>query len=112
MINRSAVTVRGKAPFLAWLRGLPDPVDADLTLDEINNERTVYLLPDVADADDSSVVLSEYYDLIFESELEGWWTKESDWPANRDFELFGEWFDVEQHSIVEDLVDAPLFDED
>ena len=38
MLNRSAIIVRAKQPFLEWLRQLPDPVRADLTLEEVNDE--------------------------------------------------------------------------
>ena len=47
------------------------------------------------------------YDII-----EGWWTDEADWPRLRDLELFKKWFEVVFHSMIEDLTDAPLFDED
>jgi hypothetical protein len=110
MINRSAFIVRSKQPFLAWLKSLPDP--ADVSLEEVNEDSTVYLLPDCSYYDDQNDILEQFYGLIFEDQLNGWWTEETDWPPNRDFAMFKEWFDVEFHSSLVDLVDAPLEDDE
>jgi len=112
MLNRSAFVVRAKQPFLDWLRGLPDPVDANLTLADINQEPTVYLLPVYEDDEERNRILARHFDLIFASELAGWWTKETDWPAQRDLRRFRQWFDVSDYSVIEDLVDAPMVDDD
>jgi hypothetical protein len=39
-------------------------------------------------------------------------TDESDWPKVRDLKLFREWFDIKFHSLVLDLVDEPLEDDE
>jgi hypothetical protein len=49
---------------------------------------------------------------VFELELDGWHTDESVWPQNRTLAMFKEWFHIELHSIVEDLVDDEIVDED
>lgn len=108
-INRCAVTVRAKQPFLDWLEGLPDMLD--MTLEEVNEDPSVYLLPEVDDLADQEDLLAGFYDLIFEEELVGWWTEEDDWPQVRTLGLFMEWFEVEFHSMIVDLVeDEPLVD--
>ena len=112
MINRCAITVRARESFLDWLNALPDPVSGDTTLEEVNSELHVYLLPDYGYDDEREGLLAQFHDIIFERELDGWWTDETDWPQERNLEMFTQWFDVEFHSIVEDLVDAPLIDED
>jgi len=43
---------------------------------------------------------------IFENELHGWHTDEAGWPRGRDFAMCKEWFEVELHSVVEDLCDS------
>ena len=111
MINRSAIVVRAKQPFLNWLLDLPDPVSTDITLDEINNEPHIYLLPEYETIDQQDELLSGFYDIVFDAELNGWWTDETNWPAHRDFNLFKDWFSVEFHSIIEDIVDEPLINE-
>ena len=103
MINRCAVTVRAKQPFLDWLEGLPDMLD--LSLEEINTRSTAYLLPFVDDLGTQTDLLEEFFLDIFEEEIAGWWTVQDDWPDTSDFDLFRSWFQVEFHSMVMDLVE-------
>jgi len=58
MINRCAVTIRAKEQFLGWLLSLPDY--DDLTLDQVNEETTTYLLP-VYETDSEKAELLEQY---------------------------------------------------
>lgn len=109
MLNRSLVTVKAKEPFRQWLLALPDPCDESLA--SINEEATAFLLPEFEDDNQRDRILKKFFILIFESELADWWIKEDDWPAKRDFRTFKQWFDVEFHAVVEDLVDAPLFED-
>ncbi len=108
MINRSVLIVRAKEPFVQWLKSLPDQFD--ISLEEINEDSTAYLLPDYSYDEEQDEILVRFYELIFEEQLEGWWKDESDWPPKRDFTMFNKWFDLEFHSLVIDLVDAPLED--
>jgi hypothetical protein len=108
MLNRAALIVRPAAPYLEWAAGLdgsglpPDP----------EGERTVYLLPKVGDDEEAEEVLRLVYAAVFENELAGWYTLEDDWPKNRTFEMFKQWFKIEVHSVVEDLSADPLLDDD
>ena len=43
--NRTAVVVVPKQPFLDWLHSI-DPSSADLTLADLHQDPTVYLLPE------------------------------------------------------------------
>ena len=112
MINRSAITVRAKQPFFDWLRSLPDRAKPDLTLDEVNEEPKVYLLPEYDLQDEREELLEGCCDIVFENQLYEWWTDEDQWPAPRHLGLFLEWFEVEFHSRIFDLTDAPLFDDE
>ena len=108
MVNRSAVLVRPREPFLEWAEkhgdGMSYPTEG---------ERSVYLLPNFGNDIESEDLLRQYGDLIFEAELEGWITDETTWPRERSYERFLEWFDVEHHSVVEDLVAGePLVDDE
>ena len=99
-----------KEPFLSWLKALPD--SADLTPEEMNGDATVYLLPVCDDDRAQDRVLARCFHLIFEEQLSAWWTDESAWPQGRNLKLFKRWFDVEFHSIVLDLVNGPLLDDE
>jgi hypothetical protein len=49
---------------------------------------------------------------IFENELYGWHTDEAAWPRGRDFAMFKDWFEIEPHSVVEDLCDVEIVEDD
>lgn len=82
-----------------------------LSLAAINKEPEVYLLPEYASDSEREELLADFFDMVFEWELIGWWGEQSDWPKNRDLNMFKQWFDVTFHSVVEDLVDEPLEDD-
>jgi hypothetical protein len=44
-INRSLIILKPKQPFLAWIRTLDDE-DQDLTLEELAEDSTAYLIPE------------------------------------------------------------------
>jgi hypothetical protein len=104
MINRCVIVVKAKQPFLNWVHGLPDD-GKKLTLDVIRHDSHVYLLPEFEMDDEQIELLREFYEAIFEQELAGWWTNPQAYPAPRTFEMFLEWFEVEFHSMVFDLLD-------
>lgn len=110
MINRSILIVRAKQPFIQWLQSLPDP--ANVTIEQVNQDNASYLLPAYETDDERKTILRRYFDLIFGEQLAGWWQDETAWPSRRGLKMFMEWFDVEFHSVVLDLVDEPPIYED
>ena len=107
MLNRGAVVVRPKQPYLDWAAALGDSVPVP----DVKAEKTVYLLPGFENDEEGMDILGEFYEQIFEQELWYWYTDEDAWPMNRTLKLFLEWFDVEFHSIVEDLDEGVIEDE-
>lgn len=107
MINRSAVIVHPKRPCLDWAASLDDG-----DMNPLDGERSVYLLPEYDDDVEAMALLSDVYDRIFQAELENWHLIMEDWPANRTFAMFREWFDIEMHSLVFDLSGEPLVDDE
>ena len=101
MINRGAVIVRPKQPYIDWA----DQLDDSDVLPSTEGEKTVYLLPEYDDDLEALEILSQCYDIIFETELDGWHTDEAAWPEQRTFAMFREWFAFEFHSVVDDLCD-------
>ncbi len=108
MINRAVLIVRPKQPFLDWAAGLDDSG----LLPDVEGERTIYLIPDFDTDDDAQTIIEEVYAEVFDSELYGWHIDESAWPTNRDLKTFREWFAIELHSVVEDLCDYEIIEED
>jgi hypothetical protein len=108
MLNRGVVIVRPKQPYLDWAAGLDDSG----IVPDPNGEQTVYLVPSYEDDHAAWEVLQDVHTAIFENELHGWHTDEAAWPRGRDFAMFKAWFKVELHSVVEDLCDVEIVDED
>ena len=106
-LNRSGVMVRPKQPFLEWLNAA-DPTSLELTLLDLVQEPTIYLIPECDTSEEVAAVLRIFCGEIFEEQLAGWYSDTSTWPANRSFEVFCQWFDFQHHSMLVDLCDEPL----
>jgi hypothetical protein len=106
-LNRSAIVVKPKQPFLDWLHAT-DPTSLELTLLHLTREPTIYLIPECDTDEDVAEVLRELCEEIFEEQLAGWYTDISTWPRDRSFDVFCRWFDYQHHSMLIDLCDEPL----
>ena len=105
MLNRGVVIVRPKQPYLDWAAGLGDSG----LVPDLNAEQTVYLIPSYGH-EEAWEILERVHPTIFENELYGWHTDEAAWP--KDVAMFKAWFEIELHSVVEDLCDYEIVDED
>ena len=105
-IDRSLIVVKPKQPFLDWVQSV-DYAEG-LTLKCIREDSSAYLSPQPLDNSELSAILEWCYEVLFEAELESWYTDLAVWPQERNMTMFLEWFDVEFHSLVFDLVDAPI----
>ena len=106
-VNRSAIIVIPKQPFLDWLR-LVDPDFEDVTLAELQTDPIVYLIPEVECDEDLSTHLRKFCVEIFEEHLDEWIADDTLWPMDRGFEAFSRWFAVSFHSTVIDYVEEPV----
>ena len=77
-----------------------------------DDEKTVYLIPSFEDDAEAEEILKQVYSEIFERELDAWHTDEADWPENRTFAIFKQWFEIELHSMVEDVCGYELIDDE
>ena len=115
VVNRGALVLRYKEPAVQWINDAdPSPSSGPLTLESVNDERTVYLISDRAGEDSKSFErwLKRHYAEIFEMELEGWYTDPDLWPKQISYELFRQWFDPELHTVLIDLGDGAIFDDE
>jgi hypothetical protein len=99
MLNRGVLIVRPKQPYIDWAA----QVDDSGVVPDPEGEKTVYLIPEFESDEEGWEILEDVYAEVFERELDEWHTDESAWPQNRTFEVFKKWFDIELHSVVEDL---------
>ncbi len=102
LVKRTAVIVIPKQPYIDWANSVDDD---DFRYDENPpQEHTIYLVDDMSEyIVDTIDIIKPYYQVIFEEELNGWHRVVSDWPPNRDLDMFLKWFEVQVHSVVIDL---------
>ena len=112
MINRSALILKCKEPFVRWINEAdPYKDDPGISMENANEDRTVYLITE-DDGENVEEWISLNFKTLFESELEDWYRDETLWPKNRDLKTFHEWFDVECHTVTIDTVDDTIQDDE
>jgi len=112
MINRAAVILNYKKPFINWVNDAdPYKDNPGITLESENKDCTVYLILE-DDAEKIEEWISLNFKQLFESELEDWFTDESLWPKKRNRKLFDEWFEVKCHSVIIDTVGSKIIDDE
>ncbi len=110
MLNRAALILRYKQPFVDWINATDSSLSSHpLTLAEINQEHTVYLV-EVEDEDELADWLARHHQELFEEELNGWYTDPSLWPRDRSLEMLKQWCSFELHTVVVDTGRSPLED--
>jgi hypothetical protein len=117
VINRTAITVVGAAPYLAWTRQR-DAAFApakggnggglSLTVPRAKPYGTAYLLPEGVEEEDLLEWIEDNYVALFEQQLSAWTEDESAWPKVRDLKMFREWFRVDLHGVVVDVGDDDI----
>ena len=112
MLNRAALILRYKQPFLDWINAAdPSSTSHILSLAEVNQEHTVYLV-EVEDEDELDAWLTRHHKELFEGELSGWYTDPKLWPRDRSLKVLQEWRSIELHTVVVDVGDSPLEEDD
>jgi len=115
VVNRGATILRYLRPAIEWINEA-DPVadSCEVTSDMLKQDLTVYLISEGDAGGDLEVSrwVESNFAVLFEAELEGWYTDTALWPQDRTLELFRHWFDVEFHSTIVDTVDDVFIDED
>lgn len=77
MLNRAALTLSYRQPFLDWINAVdPSPSSHVLSLADVNDERTVYLV-EAEDDRELAEWLESNHGQLFEQELAGWYTDPS-----------------------------------
>jgi hypothetical protein len=99
-INRFAILLEPTEAFLEWAKKCPDG-DPELTLKELRDEGTVYLIPETDAMPENW--LKRNYKIMFEHELKAWYTDEDYWPKPRSFKIFKMFFNIRFSSIILDM---------
>ena len=105
LVNRVALIVRPKRRFAEWVNSLErDEGLPWFDLDSERNNPSIYLVSTIRlEVPDLSELVDTYGVEIFETELEGWWTDDAHWPANRNPHIFRDWFDVTLSDLAWDM---------
>ena len=106
-INRQVAVIKPKKPYVDWINSLPG-TDEPLSIESLNKDCTVLLLPNFDDDEESLKFIKNIYRSIFEIELDSWCTDENFWPKNRDYNIFDQWFTIEFHSEVFDFGEGKI----
>ncbi|WP_086480924.1 hypothetical protein [Oceanospirillum sanctuarii] len=101
MLNRSAMTVKLTQAFVDWINNLEDGSEP-LTLADVNEEATVYLVPEIEDEDQLNDMVQEFWLNILENELKSWEDNEASWPELT-FEQFEQFIELSPAVMVFDL---------
>lgn len=101
-INRSALMLTPKPPFLEWLKSLDIELDGNDSLDS-----STYLLDE--NIGDLDKWLQKKFDIFFKMELAEWHPVKKDWPMKRTYKMFTEWFVVSRSTAVYDMVRERIF---
>jgi len=107
-VNRSLAIIRPKAPFFDWLSPACGEDIDHLTLDALRSDCTTFLIPAFDEPEAGVRFIDDCFETLFEMELASWVADQALWPANRSLQLFWEWFDVELHTMVIDLVEEEI----
>ncbi|MBE0505731.1 MAG: hypothetical protein IBX50_03310 [Marinospirillum sp.] len=109
MLNRSAISVRLRQPFVDWINSLEDSAGEQVSLEEVNQEATTYLISELEDEEALDDLIEERYLDLLENELFSWEEDEALWPDDIDRALFDAFVEIELSFMVFDLDDqAPL----
>ena len=101
MLNRSAMTVKLTQAFVDWINNLEDGSEP-LTLADVNEEATVYLVPEIEDEEQLNDMLQEFWLNILENELKSWEEDEASWPELT-VEQFEQFIELSPAVMVFDL---------
>lgn len=116
-INRSVLVVRPAKPFKRWAakvdRAMLAKIRDSLTAeeykylqpspDQFSDDHTAYLIPRQDATQLDIETLDAIYGTIFERELFGWCTDQTQWPQPRTLVLFRQWFELELCGLTVDL---------
>lgn len=78
----------------------------NISLQQMQSDCVLLLIPAFDGPGQAMAYIKQIYQNIFEAELISWGAAKEDWPKNRSFDLFKQWFTVEFHSNVFDVAFA------
>ncbi len=104
LLNRSALSVRPTQAFVDWINALEPALEGDdLTLDDVERESTIYLIPEMDTPEALETFVQDRHQVILETELRAWEEDENQWPETLDWSLFQYFLRIEHSYLAIDL---------
>ncbi len=104
LLNRSAVVVRPREPYLRWAKQDDSTGIAERVFEKLRSVPNAYLIREDEDVEDPADLIRAACPDVFEAMLECWVTDPKMWPRKRTWEMFEEWFETQVCESVHDLV--------
>ena len=104
-INRSAIKIKPKQPFVDWINTNGED---KVTPQQLSGDSPIILLREFFKESDEEKCLKSKYEEIFFHQLWAWCTDEAVWPESRNWRLFQEWFEIEVSSEVFDMEEEKI----
>ena len=89
-INRTAITIRPKQPYIDWANSFDDGE----AYDPDKRHATTILISEKYDEFNYEIYLKKIYKILFEEELESWMANPDDWPKIKNYTMFKNWFEI------------------
>ena len=102
-INRAALIVRPKQAYVDWANSIDDD-EPRADLRQLREEPSIYLAKEIDDLDDVAGLVADYWERVFQEQLNSWMRDPESWLKKRTYEMFLDWFDCEVSTIVWDLL--------
>lgn len=105
-LNRLALVLRYKQPFLDWLNN--SEFQIGLTLNDLNSNTPVYLIKEFDDVEVFEKKGADIKNFIFSDVLYSWTTDMDSWPKDNGPQSFKKYFGYSLHETVTDSEDDPI----
>lgn len=108
-INRTAAVITFKEKFVDWINNLPDRSDLVFTMEMMNADKPVYLIPSYEDDEKERRWFNKRKLEILEEAFDSICTEPDWWPKIASAKTFDEYLSAEFHTMVWDVAeDEPL----
>ena len=86
-INRSVLIVRPKQPYIDWANSMDDGGPL-ANLKSMRKSPNTFLVDEIFYIDDLSLIINEYWETLFEIQLNNWMRDPDVWPEELTREMF------------------------
>ena len=113
-LNRNAITLKVKKPFVDWLNKNPQIViekDGPFTVAGLNQALPVFLIPDESEKNLPKLI-EKMKPWLFATVLGKWTPNQTKWPSKEEIFIgFDDWFEVSVSSLLIDACEDDILQE-